>query len=144
METALGSRITSLQYLALSYHTHRPNVHDACPPAIPFRIAGPRALGASAETMEVGIHQGCPPRAAVDCATRLRYGGPFGLSLTETSFCCPSFSLAVYPSLLQSILLSCSPSFSYAVHPIFCSCEELLHPLTIVGLRLLRPFPLRA
>jgi hypothetical protein len=58
--------------------------------------------------------------------------------------CSLSFSLAVYPSLLQSILLFYSLSFSYAVHPIFCSCEELLHPLTIVGLRLLRPFPLRA
>jgi hypothetical protein len=53
---------------------------------------------------------------------------------------------AAHPSLLQSILLSyspyfsCSPSFSLAVHPIFCSCEELLHPLTLVGLRLPRPF----
>jgi hypothetical protein len=67
------------------------------PPAIPFRIAGPRALGASAETMEVGICQGCPAPAAVGCATRLRCGGPFGLSLTEMSFLLP-------------ILLSCSPS----------------------------------
>jgi hypothetical protein len=86
--------------------------------------------------MEVGICQGCLRALPWAGATRLRPGGPFGLSLTEMSFCCPSFSLAVHPSLLQSILFSCSPSFSLAVHPIFCSYEELLHPLTLIGLLL--------
>jgi hypothetical protein len=95
-------------------------------PGYSLRIAGPRALGASAETGGGNLSR-MPPRAAVGCATRLRSGGPFGLSLTEMSFCCP-------------ILFSFSPSFSLAVHRIFCSCEELLHPLTLVGLRLPRPF----
>jgi hypothetical protein len=128
-QTPLGSRLPSLQPLSLSLsasssQTHRPNIHDAGPPGYSLRIAWPRALGASAETMEVGICQGCLRALPWAGATRLRPGGPFGLSLTEMSFCCPSFSLAV--------------------HPIFCSCEELLHPLTLVSLRLPRAFPLRA
>jgi hypothetical protein len=86
--------------LSLSHHKRTALISMMLtPPGYSLRIAGPRALGASAD----GNLSRMPPRAAVGCATRLRSGGPFGLSLTEMSFCCPSFPLAVHPFLLQPI-----------------------------------------
>jgi hypothetical protein len=119
----LGSRLPSLQPLSFSLsasssQTHRPNIHGASPPAMP------RALGASAETMEVGICQGC--LRALPWAVR------------------PGSGLAALFGSPRRKCLSCCPSFSLAVHPIFCSCEALLHPLTLVGLRLPPAMPLTA